>query len=112
MVYTDIQTLRGLDLPVDYGSGVEFADGLLDDIFVHQSLGLQLGLWLNGTQGCLDIISGKLDSNLMILFQYIEKSRASVVFLRLGYGKEPVVETSTAPSYSQDLTSYDHHSPP
>jgi hypothetical protein len=87
MVYSDIQTLRGLDHAVDYGSGVEFADGLLNDLFVHQSVGLQLGLWLNGTQGCLDILSGKLDSNLKRLFQYIGKCRANNVFLRLGYGK-------------------------
>ena len=29
MFYTDIQTLRGLDAPVDYGSGIEYADGLV-----------------------------------------------------------------------------------
>jgi hypothetical protein len=28
MVYTDIQTLRGLEEPADYGSGIEYAKGM------------------------------------------------------------------------------------
>ena len=30
MVYTDLQTLRGLWAATDYGSGIQYADGLLD----------------------------------------------------------------------------------
>jgi hypothetical protein len=83
MVYSDIQTLRGLDLPVDYGSGIEYADGLLDS-FVGG--GLQIGLWLNGTQGCNDILNGNLDANLHQLFEYLQHVPAEKVFLRVGYG--------------------------
>lgn len=41
MVYSDIQTLRGLDKPVDYGSGIEYADGILDSLF-PEGVGLQV----------------------------------------------------------------------
>lgn len=85
MVYTDLQTLRGLDKAVDYGSGVEYADGLLESIFPEQHVGLQIGLWLNGTAGCNDINSGLLDANVRKLVQYLSDSKASQIFLRLGY---------------------------
>jgi hypothetical protein len=83
MVYTDIQTLRGLDHPVDYGSGIEYANGLLDSF--HGG-GLQIGLWLNGTQGCNDILMGNLDTNLHLLFEYLVHAPVEKVFLRVGYG--------------------------
>jgi len=87
MVYTDIQTLRGLDSPVDYGSGIEYANGLLDSVFVGQDVGLQIGLWLNGTRGCLDMVQGKLDDEIYRLMKYLEHCQASRIFLRVGYGK-------------------------
>ena len=79
MVYTNIQELRGLDQPVDYGSGIEYADGLS---YVN---GLQVGLWLGGSQGCQDLVDGKLDNNLKRLYEYIVHSPFDVVFLRVGY---------------------------
>ena len=83
MVYTDIQTLRGLSSPVDYGSGVEFADGLATDF---PNSGIQLGLWLNGTQGCMNIISGKLYDNVKALFHFLVRDLSTPkVFLRIGY---------------------------
>jgi hypothetical protein len=83
MVYTDIQTLRGLTSPVDYGSGIEFADGLAQDF---PSSAIQLGLWLNGTQGCQDIISGRLTKNVKALFHYLVRDLDTPkVFLRIGY---------------------------
>jgi hypothetical protein len=85
MVYTDLQTLRGLGKPVDYGSGVEYADGILESLFAEQHVGLQIGLWLNGTAGCNDIISGALDANVQTLLQYLSTSKASQIFLRVGY---------------------------
>ncbi|CAB9504759.1 expressed unknown protein [Seminavis robusta] len=89
MVYTDIQTLRGLDHPVDYGTGIEYADGALRMASPPTNplgVGLQIGLWLNGTQGCRDIVSGKLDDNVKRLVYYIGvQSPASKVFLRIGY---------------------------
>jgi len=41
MVYTDIQTLGGLTKPADYGSGVEYANGLIE-IFHNQSVAMQV----------------------------------------------------------------------
>jgi lysozyme family protein len=57
VVYTDIQTLRGLDKPVDYGSGIEYAEGILDSLFPDQYVGLQDWslAWHNGTAGSDDI---------------------------------------------------------
>ena len=91
MVYTDLQTLRGLWSATDYGSGIQYADGLLDlfpSIDQSQtaaSAGLQIGLWLNGTEGCLSICEGDLDNQIEQLITYLENSRASKIFLRLGY---------------------------
>ena len=91
MVYTDIQTLRGLGSnPTDYGSGVEYADGLADLYASQHDVsggggGLQIGLWLNGTAGCRDLVEGKLDDNVHQLFSYISASRFEKVFLRVGY---------------------------
>jgi len=94
MVYTDLETLKGLWEPTDYGSGVEFADGVLD-LFPSKnantnhnsqsSTGLQIGLWLNGTQGCFSICAGQMDDQIHLLIAYLERSRASKIFLRLGY---------------------------
>jgi hypothetical protein len=100
MAYTDLQTLRGLSSPVDYGSGTEYADGILalrfdvanddhdDDIddISSSSLSLQLGLWLNGTTGCHDIISGVLSDQIKSLFRYlVEETPAVMTYLRIGY---------------------------
>ena len=100
MVYTDIQSLDGLWEPTDYGSGVEYADGVLDlfdsapsrptdDAASNQrplaQSGLQIGLWLNGTTGCFDIASGNLDGRVRDLATYLDQSRARRIFLRIGY---------------------------
>mmetsp|Transcript_16234 Transcript_16234/g.21243 ORF Transcript_16234/g.21243 Transcript_16234/m.21243 type:complete len:508 (-) Transcript_16234:169-1692(-) len=86
MVYTDIQELRGLDRPVDYGSGIEYADGLKNVNAKERFVGgLQMGLWLSGSKGCRDIVEGKLDANLERLYQYLENAPFEQVFVRLGY---------------------------
>ncbi len=43
MVYTDLDTLGGLFRPTDYGSGIEYADGILDSVFPDSTVGLQVG---------------------------------------------------------------------
>lgn len=83
MVYTDIQTLRGVSHPVDYGSGIEYAKGLVE---AFPASGLQMGLWLNGTAGCRDIVHGKLDDKIHELFANIAEWNLPKVFLRVGYG--------------------------
>jgi len=44
MVYTDLETLRGLVRPVDYGSGIEYADGITNSLFPDSHVGLQVRL--------------------------------------------------------------------
>ena len=50
--------------------------------------GLQIGLWLNGEQGCRDIVSGVLDDKIYLLFDFIRSDLPESlpkVFLRVGY---------------------------
>jgi hypothetical protein len=42
MVYTDLENLKGLDQPTDYGSGIEYADGILGSLFPNVDVGLQV----------------------------------------------------------------------
>lgn len=85
MVYTDLETLAGLKKPIDYGSGIEYADGIIDSLFPGQGVGLQIGLWLNGTTGCRHITAHEWDDQIKELAQYIQNTQASKVFLRVGY---------------------------
>ncbi|KAL7559195.1 hypothetical protein ACA910_013201 [Epithemia clementina (nom. ined.)] len=85
MVYTNLQELHGLDQPVDYGSGIEYANGLLKIGGKTTGKGLQMGLWLNGSQGCQDVVDGNLNSNLQRLYNYIVHCPFEKVFLRVGY---------------------------
>lgn len=89
MVYTDIQKLKGLDQPTDYGTGIEYADGALRLASPPNNklgIGLQVGLWLGGASGCRDVISGKLDDKVDRLVHYLgDKCPASKIFLRIGY---------------------------
>mmetsp|Transcript_4240 Transcript_4240/g.10067 ORF Transcript_4240/g.10067 Transcript_4240/m.10067 type:complete len:509 (-) Transcript_4240:86-1612(-) len=85
MTYTDIHELKGLDQPADYGSGIEYAKGLAE---AFPESGLQIGLWLKGSQGCRDIVSGALDDNIYRLFEFIQSELPESlpkVFLRVGY---------------------------
>ena len=85
MFYTDIYELKGLDQPADYGSGIEYAKGLAE---AFPESGLQIGLWLNGSQGCRDIVSGALDDQIRRLFDFIRSDlpkSVPKVFLRVGY---------------------------
>ena len=50
--------------------------------------GLQIGLWLNGSQGCRDILSGALNNQIYRLFDFIQSDLPKSlpkVFLRVGY---------------------------
>ena len=50
--------------------------------------GLQIGLWLNGSAGCRDIVSGVLDDQTYRLFDFIRSELPESlprVFLRVGY---------------------------
>jgi hypothetical protein len=68
--------------------------------------GLQIGLWLNGDQGCRDIMSGLLDENMYQLFDFIQSDLPESlpkVFLRVGYEFDnPSFGYSGNPSSYQD----------
>jgi Glycosyl hydrolase family 26 len=114
MLYTDVQQLRGLYTPVDYGGGIQYADGLLliqqqqqqqqPTLQVHTPRNtvpvLQIGLWLNGTIGCTNIVQGKLQAQIQQLFYFCiehvsntnidtetETSNVGLtkIYLRIGY---------------------------
>mmetsp|Transcript_3805 Transcript_3805/g.10308 ORF Transcript_3805/g.10308 Transcript_3805/m.10308 type:complete len:189 (-) Transcript_3805:1355-1921(-) len=86
MAYTDLSSLRGLEKPTDYGSGIEYADGVIQNLFSGYDVGLQIGLWLSGADGCDKINQGKMDGQIQKLVRYLEGSPASKIFLRIGYG--------------------------
>mmetsp|Transcript_17821 Transcript_17821/g.21297 ORF Transcript_17821/g.21297 Transcript_17821/m.21297 type:complete len:402 (+) Transcript_17821:707-1912(+) len=85
MLYTDLETLRGLDKPVDYGTGIEYGDGIFDSLFPNDEVGLQIGMWLNGVKGCDQINGGQMDGQIEKLGNYLNSCKASVIFLRIGY---------------------------
>mmetsp|Transcript_3811 Transcript_3811/g.10341 ORF Transcript_3811/g.10341 Transcript_3811/m.10341 type:complete len:452 (-) Transcript_3811:451-1806(-) len=85
MAYTDLSSLRGLEKPTDYGSGIEYADGVIQNLFSGYDVGLQIGLWLSGADGCDKINQGKMDGQIQKLVRYLEGSPASKIFLRIGY---------------------------
>lgn len=85
MLYTDLETLRGLSKPVDYGTGIEYGDGLLESLFFNDSVGLQIGMWLNGAKGCDQINSGQMDGQIETLGNYLKSCKSSVIFLRINW---------------------------
>jgi len=87
MTYTDAASLVGLGDPADYGSGVEYADGLLESAFPGGDVGLQIGLWLGGSAGCRDVLSGAggADDRIRELAEYLRDCSAPKIFLRVGY---------------------------
>ena len=118
MFYTDLQELRGLYEPINYGGGIQYANGLLHFLqrtppaqqqqqqqhetaaaaAVPQShtnavpitpvkTGLQIGLWLNGTIGCQNILNGQLQEQIHRLFHYCMASDTTIskIYLRIGY---------------------------
>ena len=85
MSYTALQSgtgsLKGLNEPIDYGSGVEWASGLLNHF---PNTGLQLGLYLVNE---LDsVINGALDYEIRKLIDYLAGELSThQIYLRIGY---------------------------
>jgi len=83
MSYTALKNnygeLSGTTYPIDYGSGVEWSEGL--SIKYPQS-SIQLGLWIVGQ--CATIANGTYDAIIDRLASYIKQSRSDY-FLRIGY---------------------------
>jgi len=83
MSYTNLSSLNGLTTPVDYGSGIEFAEGGVESF--DNKIGLQLAVDLGGDEGCTKIVNGTMDDRIALLVEFLRDTSASRVFLRLGY---------------------------
>jgi hypothetical protein len=83
MVYTTLHNQRGnltgLLHPIDYGSGVEWADGLRS---VFPSSALQIGLYL--VDQCTYVVNGALDRQVQELAAILRDWSVDV-YLRIGY---------------------------
>lgn len=80
--YTNISDLNGLAEPVDYGSGVQHADGLAE---LAPGADLLLGLWLGGSPGLSSLSSGALDPQVARLVSYLSSCPFPTVRVRVGY---------------------------
>jgi hypothetical protein len=84
MSYTALRSttgnLAGLAKPVDYGSGIEWAQGLVKK---YNSSSLQLGLWLVGQVE--DVAEGLLNREITRLGTYLSSIAPTPVYLRIGY---------------------------
>jgi hypothetical protein len=79
MVYTSIQEARGLDEPVDYGSGILHAQVIVDK---YPQASIQIGLYMVGALE--EILKGQFDSNIDKIGTWIIKSNR-LVYVRIGY---------------------------
>ena len=83
MSYTALKSeygeLSGTIYPIDYGSGVEWSEGLSKR---YPQSSIQLGLWIVGQ--CAGIANGTYDAIIDRLASYIKQSRSDY-FLRIGY---------------------------
>ncbi|MBD3264742.1 MAG: hypothetical protein GF375_06540 [Candidatus Omnitrophica bacterium] len=79
MVYTSIQECKGIYLPVDYGSGPQCFQCLVEK---YPNTVIQLGLYMTGALE--EILSHKYDKNIDKLSRWIKNSERPV-YLRIGY---------------------------
>ena len=86
MAYTALASaetgaLKGLRDPIDYGTGIEWASGLMNR---YPNASLQLGLWL--VDGLDRVVEGSLDHQISDLINYLTIDLANrEVYLRIGY---------------------------
>ena len=83
MSYTALSSptgsLTGLKKPIDYGSGIEWTQGLAD---MYPDAIIQIGLYLVDCED--DVINGKLDDKIESLAKYLS-SLDTAIYLRIGY---------------------------
>lgn len=78
---SDLGELTGLKKPIEYGSGIEWVDGLIG---LYPKSSIQLGLWL--VDQCGDVVSGLLDHNIQRLAKFMkDRSKHTSFYLRIGY---------------------------
>ncbi|GMH56027.1 hypothetical protein TL16_g02043 [Triparma laevis f. inornata] len=81
MSYTNLTSLSGVFTPIDYGSGIQHAQALLN---LQPGPNLNLGLWLGGLDGLLSIVNGELDYNINLLSKFVNNNPTSKIYLRIG----------------------------
>lgn len=92
MSYTSIKggavgALGGLLSPVDYGTGIEWASGLIS---AYPGSALQLGLWMVGSEN--DVANGNVDENIDRLIEFVQDMTFS----------------HRLDDYNNDITEYDN----
>lgn len=80
MGYVSLANLTGLLKPADYGSGIEFVEGIMT---AHPSADLQLGLYL--VDLLEDTSNGVLDKEIDRLGSFIASKAPRRVLVRVGY---------------------------
>lgn len=79
MFYTSIQEMKGLEGPVEYGSGSQDGNALLKR---YRLSVMQIGLYM--VDALDDTVAGKYDANLKVLARWIKRANRPV-YLRIGY---------------------------
>ncbi|GMH97257.1 hypothetical protein TrVE_jg6329 [Triparma verrucosa] len=106
MSYTNLTTLSGVFSPIDYGSGIQYAQGLLD---LQPGAKLNLGLWLGGLDGLKSIVAGDLDSNIRRISEFATSNLGSKIYLRIGYEFDnPQFNYQTSPPSDLYIRAYQH----
>ncbi|MDD3374328.1 MAG: glycosyl hydrolase [Candidatus Omnitrophica bacterium] len=80
MAYTSIQNLEGLDSPSNVGSGVQYAQALIDQ-YPHAQI--QIGFYIVGA--LREILDEKYDKNISKLASWFKKNSKTKFYLRIGY---------------------------
>lgn len=85
MAYTALTSnhsnnIAGLLQPIEYGSGIEWAKGLLDK---YKNASLQLGLYM--VNSCGYIATGLLDEDIDALATFLKSYHDRSIYLRIGY---------------------------
>jgi hypothetical protein len=116
MSYTALKNdhgyLTGMTDPIDYGSGTEWTDGIINRFPLSA---VQLGLWLVGQLE--DIVEGSLQPILIKLIHYFELHPNTPFYLRIGYEFDTIENQYDPILYKQafqqivtTIRSYNNHS--
>lgn len=104
MAYTALRNqygdLAGLMNPIDYGSGIEWAQGLMEK---YPSSSIQLGIWLVDQLEL--VVHGQLDAPIHSLIQFVNQSSTTPFYIRLGYEFDSV-ENNYNPNVYQQMFQY------
>ncbi len=88
--YIDIFKLEGLKTPVDNGAGSNCVKRVLDDICLKKygknvPFDMALGIWMNDEVEIKNLVSGKYDSKINELGEFLKTYPKVKFYLRIGY---------------------------